>query len=164
MVRPPDGRGDGAPVALAGTGASVPDGDATEDDAGGAVGMGVAVTPGGSGVGAGVGGGVGGAGEVVAAGVLEGAGVPCPGLADGVGVGVGVSMTVTTRPIAGSGSEPEASARKIRSQVPAGSMVLVCHVPLVSPPATRNIGNGEPPSPTTSTEAESAGRASGSLT
>ena len=160
----PDGRADGSPVAPADGGEAGPDGDGPAVDAGGAVGVGVAGSPGGTGVGAGVGGGVGGDGGAVAAGVLEGDGVPCPGLDDGAGVGVGASTTVTTRPIAGSGSEPEASARKIRSHVPAGSMVLVCHVPLVSSPATSDIGSGEPPSPTTSTEAESAGRASGSLT
>lgn len=171
----PEGRADGSPAALADAGGPISDGEAVDEDpGGGADGVGVAVTPGGSGVGVGVGGGVGGRGEAVAAGVLEGEGLPGPGLdagvavGAGVGVGVGVAVgawtTVTTRPIAGSGSEPEASARKIRSHAPAGSMVLVCHVPLVASPATRDIGSGEPPNPTTSTEAESAGRASGSLT
>lgn len=135
------------------------------DPGGAGAGVGPGVTPGGSGVGAGVDVGRGvapggsgvedGSGSGSAAGVLVGSGV-CP---PGVGVGVGAVVTVTTRSSlgAGCGFGPSLVALNTSCQDPAGSIVVVDHVPFANdPPGTSDMGSGSPPSPTICTVTEVA--------
>lgn len=122
------------------------------------------VDPGGAGLGSGVDVGlvVGWAadGDGLAVGDCEAEGVGVP--PTGVGDGVGAVVTLTIGPSMGAGwcwGCPSFEALNTSCQFPAGSIVVVAHVPFVGDPATSGRGSGSPPSPTISTFTPSAGRA-----
>lgn len=77
-----------------------------------------------------------GGGVALGCGVGVGAAVGCGvGVGEGEGVGVGGPVTVTFGPRSGAGGEA-LTARKITSQLPAGSVAVPCQVPSFALPLT----------------------------
>jgi hypothetical protein len=131
----------------------------------GPTGVGDGVTPGGSGVGRGVGAGVtpGGSGVGVGDGVTTGVGGASVGDGvggPGVGIGVGSPVTTTSGPLIGSASCPGTPlvASKAVVHEPAGSWVIVLHVPSTSVPEVRPISSETVLGPVIVTRTLSAGR------